>query len=103
VNRCDSRRRDASLPRTQKAEALARIILNAKAQKTSHGFFLVLIRVNPRKSVAKNLTFLFAAVLASALNGAGQGLVERGLGLGVLLVGNLPLFVLHFKLEKLFF
>src|SRR5260370_38258699 len=50
------------------------------------------IRVNPWLSIR-----LYLPRSAIAANGAGEGLVERGLRLSVFLVGNLSLFVLHFE------
>src|SRR5713101_2521000 len=64
------------------------------------GFALFLLVRDQGKSAAKNLIFCLPC-LATTLNGAGQGLIERGFGLGVFLVGNLSLCVLHFKLEEL--
>ena len=37
-----------------------------------------------------------------ALNGSFQGLIERGPGLLILLLGNAALLVLHFQLKHLF-
>src|ERR1017187_2832478 len=51
---------------------------------------------------AQALADILADKLASALDRPRQRLVERGLGFGIFLVGNLSFFVLDLKLEEFF-